>query len=239
MRQMMMTKLIRIKCITKIFLYVILFWLHDQNILAQNDFESWNCITAEYKFTSKITAWTSQELRLNDNATHLAKYLSDFGVEYKILKKLKFNLAYRYTRFNDNEIFKNENMFYGILEYSYKINRFTISVNERYERAYQLNGYSVLDKLEVYNRNKAIIDYNIYKSPLLPYISYELFTYLNNPGGIQTDKYRLFLGLKYKIKGKNVISCYYGIRHSLIKPENSYILGLKYAFKFSKDKDEE
>jgi hypothetical protein len=205
------------------------------NATAQNDFESWNCISADFKINSKSGIGASTEIRLNNNALGFKKYLVDVGYDYKILKRLKASISYRYTRFNDLDAFKNEHQVFGCFEYSKKLDRLTVSFQSRYQRAFEVLGWTTKTKTEDYWRNKLSANYNIYQSPLAPFASYELFTETSKFSNIISDKYRLFLGCKYKLSNANTLAVYYGVQKSLLKTDNSYILGLKYSFSFERE----
>jgi opacity protein-like surface antigen len=216
-----------------VFIFLILSAL---TVDAQEDFESWHCIDIDYKLMSKTNVWLSNEIRLDDNSTGFKKYLVDIGVDRKLIKKVTLSLAYRYSRFDDIVAYKNEHMFYGSVQYSYNIQRYTLSVQTKYQYSNILINSNTLEKTESFWRNKLSVNYNLSQLPLTPYISYEYFSEIT-PEGLLSDKYRLFGGLKYKLNKSNSLALYYGIQNSLQKPGRSYILGLKYSLSLErKDK---
>lgn len=218
-------------------IFAVLFF--NVKLFSQNDFESWNNIVINYKVIPKTTLWLSNELRLDNNASGLKKYLVDIGVDRKLTNNFEATLAYRYSRFDDLSAFKNEHLFYASTSYSLKIERFTLSLQTRFQHSVEVFGFSTIRKNEETWRNKFSTNYNIYKSPLSPYISYELFTAVNDPKGFYNDKYRIYVGCKYKMNRRNSFAIYYGIQKALTKSENTYILGLKYSLNLEKEKDKD
>ena len=195
---------------------------------SQNDFESWNSIGFNIDYSKKTSFEVSNEIRLDDNAKGFKKYLCDFGGEHKFNKNISVAISYRYSRIDNLDAFVNEHMIYGKVGFSYKISRFDIDFQTRYDRAFEVYGFSSLVKTEDAWRNKAAVSYNIYGLPLEPFISYEIFI-SQSKDIFEANKYRFFGGVKYKISRVNTIGIYYGIQHSLLQPDNSFILGLKFS----------
>jgi hypothetical protein len=212
-------------------LYLFLIWpiLFTASTKAQQDFESWHCFELDYSLFKKTNLWLSNEVRFNDNSTYLKKYLVDVGVDQKLKKGFSATFSYRYTRFDDNLVYKNEHQLNGIFQYSHRIQRFIFGIQTRYQYSNVILGYTTYEKTEKYWRNKASISYKIPSTSVTPYISFEHFTEINAIEGLIANKYRSFAGIKYKLNKYNSLALYYGIQNSLKKVEKSYILGLKYS----------
>lgn len=201
-------------------------------LYSQSDFESWSSIDLRYNVSNKLSLEMSNELRLNNNSQNFKKFLVDLGASYELHDLVEVALYYRYSRFDDLEFFANEHLIIGKLAFAYKIDRFNLGFQTRYDRAYEVYGYKTLVKTEDAWRNKVSVDYSIYGTPLEPYLSFEHFI-TENKESFEANKYRLFGGLKYKMNRKNSFAIFYGTQQSLLKPDNSYIIGLKYGFRFN------
>jgi hypothetical protein len=218
----------------KISLFIIFCLLLNQYaVFAQeNDFESWNEIGISKKITKQLQAELSSEIRFNDNATDFNKILNNIGLNYKIIKGIQVSAFYRYTRSFDYKYgYQNEHSGFINIEYQYKIKRFELSLRTRYQRNYKNEKDAEVD---VINRNKVSLSYDIYKSPFIPFISFETFVPLNATEGLFISKNRYFAGCKYKINSTNSFAINYGIQQEMNKknPVRSYILGLSYGYKF-------
>lgn len=216
---------------SKIFI-VIMGAMLPMMVFSQNDFESWSSIDMRYKVSKNFSLDMSSELRLNNNSQDFNKYLVDVGGEYEFAKYFDFSMYYRYSRFDDEQAYVNEHKLFGKLAFSYPVGRFELGIQTRYERSYEVYGYSTLVKTEDAWRNKVSASYNIYGLPLEPYASFEHF-FSENKSSFEATKYRLFGGLKYKISRDYSSSLYYGIQRSYLKTDNSYIIGLKLSIRLN------
>lgn len=201
-------------------------------VFSQDDFESWSSIDLRYKVSKNFSLEVSNELRLNNNAQNFKKYLIDVGGDYEFAKYFDISLFYRYSRFDDIEAFVNEHQIFGKLAFTYPIGRFDLSIQTRYERAFEVYGYKTLVKTVDTWRNKGSVSYNIYGLPLEPYVSFEHFI-SENKSSFEATKYRLFGGLRYKVTRDISLSLFYGTQKSYLKSDNSYILGLKFGIRFN------
>ena len=71
----------------------------------------------------------SEELRFDENISHVDKVFSELGVKYKIVKGLSASINYRFNRDNDYET-KNYDIRHRIdigLTYKYKLDKFRFS----------------------------------------------------------------------------------------------------------------
>ncbi|HOT14791.1 MAG TPA: DUF2490 domain-containing protein [Bacteroidales bacterium] len=211
-------------------------------LAAQQDFNQWSTIDFQYNFNKRNAVWVSNEMRLNENASQFSKYNFDAGYDRKIWEKLYAGVSFRYSRVNDKFVYKNGYDYNLYAEYEFSYQRYSLDVKIRFQHTSQGIDLETIEEVENVWRNKADISYKIPYTHLSPYIAFEYFSEITDKG-LWPQKYRLFGGVKYNINKSSAISAYYGLQYSLRKPNENYILGLKYSLKLkakkNKDKEED
>lgn len=230
-----------IKKIKNLILCCILLTL-SSTLAAQQDFNQWSTIDFQYNFNKRNAIWVSNEMRLNENASQFSKYMLDAGYDRKIWKKLYTGVSFRYSRVNDKFVYKNGYDYNLYAEYEFSYQRYSLDVKTRFQYTTQGIDLKTIEEAENVWRNKADLSYKIPHTHFSPYIAFEYFSEITNKG-LWPQKYRLFGGLKYNINKSSAVSAYYGLQYSLRKPNEGYILGLKYSLKLkakkNKDKEED
>ena len=141
-----------IKVIRKI--VVILFILPlITNAQVVSDARLWTGVTVSKKVNDFRFSF-SEELRFDENISHVDKVFSELGVQYKVVKGLYVAMSYRFNRDNEYET-KNYDMLHRIdfgATYKYKLNNFRFSVRSKF----QTSSASPEDNNATYNRNKFV-----------------------------------------------------------------------------------
>lgn len=201
------------------------------------DFECWTELSAETEVVKDFEVALTEEFRFNQNASYFNDWLNTLSIMYKINKYFKAGGGYRFGIERDLEnVREYHHRFYAEGSAKYKFDRLTYYYRLRYQADYS-QIYSSDDGTtpEVNLRNRLLMNYNIPKIPLFPFISYEFFYRLNNPDGNSIEANRYTLGLEYCFFKDLSASAYYRIqtkRGNNINPKNIYILGasLNYSF---------
>ena len=173
----------------------------------------------------------------------------------QIFKFLKANAGYSYIhQQTEDEVTKKGNFIpaywqprhrgFFALTGSYKWKNFEFSLRERYQYTYRTeqsvdkfdeDGDRKADEL-VEGKGKHIlrsrleVEYKIKKCDITPFLSYELYSGLQE--AMATDKMRYTVGASYKINKKHSVNAYYRyIDHSDDDESAGHIIGIGYKIK--------
>lgn len=211
--------------IKKLLLILLIFPLFLEAQIV-SDAKLWTGVTVSKKVNDFDFSFKNQ-IRFNENMSHLYKVFSDLGAEYKITKGLYAETNYRFNRYNDYET-SNYAIYHRFslgLAYKHKVNLFRFAVKNRIQYA-----TSKSNKIKgTINRTKFTITYKA-NDQFRPYAFYELF-YLFNSGYIVATRFSL--GAKYAINKNNSIKAYYFFEdtYNISNLKHNHIWGLSYSIK--------
>ena len=195
----------------------------------------WASVTVEKKITLKMSAYISEEVRLNENVSEAGTVFTEAGLSYKIIKNLTASAAYRYIqkrKVDDFYSLRHRGIF--SLSYKIKIKKVELTVRERYQFQYT-DLYSSDDGVipEAYLRSKLTVKYNSQKK-YTPYLSAELFTQLNKLNVDEFDNARYIAGVDYKFNKQHAIDLFYLINRefNVNNPVTDYVSGIGYTYTF-------
>jgi len=207
-------------------LFIILFLLPIiSNAQVVSDAKFWAGITINKKIDNFNFSF-SEELRLDENISHIDKVFSELGVEYKIIKGLYAGVNYRYCRDNEYET-RNYNMKHRIdfgITYKHKINNFRLSFRTKVQTKSALP----YESNPTFSRNKFALKYKL-ENNLTPFISYEFYYQFNNESVI--NRTRFSLGSSYKINKNNAIKVFYMFenRFNTTNLKHNHVYGVSYS----------
>jgi len=190
-----------------------------------SDAHLWSAVSVSKKINDFEFSF-SEELRFDENFTHVDKLFSEIGAEYKIIKGLSVSANYRFNRDNDYESgnYDLKNRFDIKVDYKYKYNNFQFGFRTKFQTqtapSYKNN--------TTYNRNKFSIKYKM-ENPFTPYIYYEFYYQFNDQKVINRNRFSL--GTKYKINENNAVKLFYIFenRFNVKNLEHSHIWGVSYS----------
>lgn len=207
------------------------------SVYAQSDdFGVWTTIEAKKKLFGGLEASVEGDFRTRDDAGTVDRWSGSAGLSYKIWDFLKVGGDYVYMRFNHDKRGWETGHRYNLYAVgSYKWNRFTLSLRERYQHTYRKDVSATAKRANPKDilRSRAQVAYNIKKSAFKPYASMELFHKLNDPQDNGLDKIRYTLGTEYKLNKRSAFEVYY--RYQTVRDEedpNIHVLGVGYSIKF-------
>lgn len=205
----------------------------EGTVVVVQDLESWNSVGLKYKASKKSSFQFDQGLRLVKNASEVDQVLSDLSYKYKTNKYLSFGVGLRYSaNKGGNGEFDNDFRYNLDAKVKHDISRFELKYRLRYQNKNEL-GKSVEegDISKKYVRLKAGVKYNVKSWKLDPEFSSEIFrSYTFGAKGF--DNVRFTLGTNYSLKKKGDVGFFYRLEKELnaVRPQTSYILGLKYVY---------
>lgn len=177
----------------------------------------------------------NQELRGNDRFSLLDRSLTGITFTYKphnffLKTALEYDLIYQ----NTNQGFQFRHRINGSLSANKEINRFTFEMRTRMQATWYNTGTGDYN----YNprmvwRNKLDVSYDIFGSPLKPYLSGELMTQINGKKGFLLNSYRLVTGVKYRYSKRETINAFvrYDQEVQQANPQNILYIGAGWNYR--------
>lgn len=210
-------------------------WGIGLSVHAQgSDFGVWSSVGAEKTILPGLEASVEGEFRTRNDLGTVDRYAGELGLSYKVCKFLKIGGAYSYIRFNhEKRGWENGHRYNLFATGSYKWNRFTLSLRERYQHTYRKGVSSTQKRANPKDvlRSRLQLAYDIRKSPLKPYASMELYHTLNDPQDNGLEKIRYTIGTDYKLTKKHVFQVYYRFQDDRSGDADKHVLGVGYTFK--------
>ncbi len=201
-----------------------------------DDFGVWTSIQAEKKIIKGLTAELEGEFRTRDSFSTVDRWAGSADLSYRIIQYLKVGGSYSLIRFNhENRGWETGHRYSLYATGSYKWNRVTFSLREKYQHTYRVGVTKTSKRANPKEvlRSRLQAVYNIKKSPFSPYLSCELYHTLNDPQGNGLDKTRYTAGTRYKLTKKHSFDLFYRFQDKADDDEqDGHILGIGYTYKF-------
>jgi hypothetical protein len=215
---------------------ILIFSLSYGSPFAQTneDFMIWSGYSLTKNFNSKTSIRLRQELRLRENATQIQKGFTDFGLRYRLTKKFRFAIHYRYNlNVRRSFEFSSRHRFNADLIYREKFQVFDLPIVFNYRLRYQ-HGYrdffsresGIIPSQFIRHKFQAHLNLN---SRWSPYAATEFFHTIRYLPDIDFVQNRYRLGITYEINKNNNVTMYYVIRtkQNIRIPGTDYILGFR------------
>ena len=189
-------------------------------IAQEQDFQLWSKVGASYDLNKDLSVSLDQGFRARENASLPDVTFSNLSLKYDLIKKWSVAIGYRYiTDFDLSQNTSTSQRIYTDINYRKKKKRWLMKNRLRYQ--YQEEIFTLRDKVS--------LSYNIRKTPLEPFINFELFL-----KGSNFNKWRYTLGASYPFLKEFDIDAYYRLQQSFNtnNPKQLHILGLGIEYKF-------
>lgn len=188
-------------------------------IAQEQDFQQWSKIGISYDFNKDISVSFDQAFRFRENASLADVTFSNLSLKYDLIKKWSVAIGYRYiTDFDLSQNTSTSHRIYTDINYSKKHKRWRIKNRFRYQ--YQEENFTLRDKI--------FLKYNIRRTPLEPFTSFELFF-----KDSEFKKWRYTLGVSHPFLKEFDIDVFYRLQKSfnINNPKQLHILGLAIEYK--------
>ena len=167
-----------------------------------------------------------EEIRFDENISHIGKIFTELSAEYKITKGFYASLAYRFSRENDYETI-NYDMTHRVdvgLKYKLELDKFKFGIKSKIQIKKDLPH----ENNPTFSRSELSVSYS-FDNKLSPFISYEFYYQFNDQHVI--NKTRFSLGSKYAINDKNAIQVYYLFENkfNVKNLQHNHIFGVSYS----------
>lgn len=178
-----------------------------------------------------------EDFRLRDNLSEVDRFSTTLELSYKPWKFLKLGGAYNLINYNhETKGWEVRHRYYFFATGSYRINRFTVSLRERFQSTYRVGVKETSKRAnpKLYLRSRLEVEYDIRNCKFEPFASVELYNTLNDPQGNKMNKLKYTAGSKYKLNKRNSLQLYY--RYVNFKDDDEgngkHMIGLRYSYKF-------
>ena len=213
-------------------LLIVVFALLGRNAAAETDAQLWLSANARYKPISKMRLELTQHLRFNENVTRVESVMPELEVQYRPFKPLAVKIGYRYIQERTkNGDFEPAHRYHVQLSTKKKFGPIEIGYRLRYQEKHEPDEFDYTMRL----RNKISAEWDT-DTDYTPMIFTEIFS---DPKAIPVDssKYRLGLGLEYKVNKKNRVSIDYLYQHDFEENDlQQHICRVNYQYKIKKPK---
>ena len=192
----------------------------------ENDFQTWNSVKLRKKVYKRTVLSLKQGLRLRENSTLISQNFTDVKLQHRI-KKTDVEISLGYRLKDDYSLSFNREFahrYYFDVSYKYKYRRILISLRDRFQIQGNQKSFNSLF------RNKIGLSYNIRKTSLDPFLSFEYFLDLNED---KINKLRYTAGFSYDLYKNLVIDLFYRVQNTINvdNRKNIYILGTSLSYK--------
>lgn len=200
-------------------------------LYAQEDAGLWSSISLQHKFTQRLSAGISEQLRLYQNISAVDQFFTDVSLEYGFTKNFKASLNYRLISKNQLEYYSTRHRFYLDLSYKYKLSPLVLVLRERLQQQVaDLNSSDNGHIPEWYSRTKFSVKVDLGKK-ITPYVAAEMFYLIDDavedPQVI--DRVRYEAGVDYEFNRRHSLNFFYLIQESYVSDERDFIIGLGYT----------
>lgn len=191
-------------------------------------------IAFKASFSGKIyRKWSfliEEDIRPKVNFRQAEWFLTTAEINYRITSYLKAGTGYMLlNQYKAPDELRNRYYFYISASYALN-NRFTLSLRERFQSTYKMDG----DHPKNYLRCMLTLSYKAGKSGFTPFTYAELFNDTGYKGKMHTDRIRFSAGSDYRLNAHNSLQLYY--RYHLFNaydPVNyKHAIGISYSHSF-------
>lgn len=178
-----------------------------------------------------------QELRFDQLSTLLNRSATSIGADISLIRRFlraQFDYDLLYRRNKDTNYEFRHRSSIGLLA-QYKYNRLNFRLRSRMQATFrdENRGNYKFNPVYVW-RNRFELRYDIFGSPLTPYLYGEMFCPVNSRYGFFMDGYRISFGTKYKVSKRSDIDFQLRFDQEIQQPDPEKILyccvGWNYKF---------
>jgi len=195
-----------------IILIFLLILISPYSVFSQNkDFGIWYGLNGEHSLGKKLDIELSALVRTFSNASKVEQAFLEGGLSYNFNKWLTASGAYRFTEnLENNNEYHIRHKWLADIKGSGDIGNFGFSGRFRFQRQDKTYFEDANDEIpDYYGRVKIKTEYKTPSFTVNPGISFETFSRMFEATDKTIDKYRISLGLVYKINKKNSVELDY------------------------------
>lgn len=225
----------------KLIFLIFLFLTIKTTLISQtNDMNLWISFTIDKEITKDIDCSLEQGFRLDENCSQIYNIYTELSAEYDIFDFIEIGATYRFIMAagDANEFNRNYQLKFDITA-KYEISRFELSYKARYQQKkleYFEDDWSQIPRRHF--RNRFSIEYDIRKTSVTPYVSYEFYYAIRQPDRPPVDEKRVKAGFSYKIAKNHHIDMNFMYLNEFRKNSNyrGYVIGIDYKFDWDRKK---
>jgi len=206
-------------------------------IFAQSsDWGLWTSIDAEKKLSQKWELDVAAQYRMKDHISVTDQIRGSVDISFKTGKYLKLGAGYELIAKNKvkQDIYVYRNRFRVQATSSYKYARFTVSWRTRIQLTLLENSNKPdVDNQKWVWRNRFGLKYDIKKTPLKPYINFELFHQLFSDLEYSYYQNRFSTGIEYSLNKRHTIEAGYKLETEAIGANKNKLNVVKLGYVFA------
>lgn len=219
----------------KKYLSLLLLFTASSIVIAQKkDFGIWYNANLEIGLSKKVEMDISAAVRTFENASKVEEGFGEIGLTYKVFKNVSLGGKYRFTgKLEDDSMYHPRHKWIADLKGGFDLGVLEISGRLRVQRQDKTYFEDANDEIpDYYLRTRLKTVYKTKSFPVNPYASLETFSRIFEAADKNIEKYRVSLGIEYKISKRHSVEAEYMFqRDHLPKLSDTSILGLSYNFK--------
>lgn len=205
--------------------------------IAQDDWGSSLEVGVTKKIIPGLHVSLEEDFRLRDNFSEVDRFSTALELSYKPIQYLKIGGAYNLINYNHpTKGWEVRHRYYFYATGSYRFNRFTLSLRERFQSTYRVGVKETSTRAnpKLYLRSRLQLKYDIRHCGFEPFASVELYNTLNDPRGNSMNKLKYTVGSEYKLNKRNTLQVYYRYINFTDDDEanGKHMIGLGYSYKF-------
>ena len=206
-------------------------------VFAQSsDLGLWTSIDAEKKLTKNWELDVAAQYRMKDNISLTDQIRGSVDIAFKTGKYLKLGAGYELIAKNKvkQETYVYRNRFRVQATGSYKYARFTAGWRTRMQLTLLENSNKPdVDNQKWVWRNRFGLKYDIRKTPLKPYINFELFHQLFSDLEYSYYQNRFSAGIEYSLNKRNTIEAGYKLETEVSGANKNKLNVIKLGYVFA------
>ena len=193
-------------------------------------------ISASKSLGRSFSLKAEQEFRLNNRIAAFDRSLTGISVDYRIIKSyLKVGVDYNLIYQKNTTYYTFRHRSSAWVTGSYQFRRFEFDVRSRVQSTWRDNArgeYKINPKLVW--RNKLEIAYDIFGSPVKPYVSGEIILPINDRNPLYLNAYRLVAGAKYRYSQHETVEVFARFDQDVQQSDaqNIFYLGAGWNYRF-------
>jgi hypothetical protein len=207
-----------------------------KSMAGQTDFRMRLAAGADADLTKDLSAGLEYEHRFDQFLTTFDKALLEPSISYDLSKHWKLGFLYRITLDQNSRRERQfEHRISGSLRYDFELDDFEIKLKTILQYGSDdLTNSPFSSQQKILSRNSFELEYNWFGKRHTPFIKYELFTHLNNPGGAIANQSRLTVGTAFKLSKNSKIDLAYLFENefNIVAPTDAHILSIGYSYSF-------
>jgi len=191
---------------------------------ADNETQLWLSAQLRLRFTREVHLDIEQNLRFDDDVSHLGRVMPEAALGVRLTGWLRLSVGYRYAWVNDNNP-DSRHRLHGEARFGDSVGHFRWVTRVRYQA-------TLRDGRDTRHTLRGLFGVGIpNSSPVMPYLSMELFTDIDAYYGFSNRAWRGTAGIEIETR-RHTLDLYYRLEIPMNDDRDPtlHIIGLSYGY---------